>query len=895
MSKTIASALVILLFTAGVAMAEGIVEDYPELEAVSDFGGDLTIMHLLGYRAANMSMEQLSFEKGDPNVLALTRAGRATAVGGHSTEQCIDAVIATSGCTMGNKNLIIIHSCSEKPLWFVFCNQNTMEATYLRADKGVLADYLGRESTTTDKDALYKEFMEDDAVFEFSSKYNVDANDLIADPTPWNNMLGEIGPTDAMSIVYVANPLARFSPSGLIAGLEMHDHICPAVLCGYFFTEMVMEELPLQSPSDKYVAISTPPWCKDDAMTPLLGITNSVRMVSADISEDMKQQLPSPPYGGGGGHGIGGTVIRWNKTTNSGDGIFMSFNKLEAINLSDSGYLTASSPAQRGIEVLKIICWMTENPDEARKVHQVEKRFKVNEEELNQLFTTGENPLEILGILPEADSETADVAEVADDSGAHTLNASSLSLPVVKLPDIDVDILPVASACDLVLSTDPNFLYFPSPPPETEASGDIVTDYPMLESLADFSTRGSPDNISIMNMLGFKACKVGMGLMKFEKNDPNMMVFTNAGYVASIDGKSTEQCVDAVIDESGCTIGKNNLLRPRTSVDSRVWFAFLNTSSMDCVSLWVNKDVIGDYLAREEAENQYDLMREFVQVRGDVVFTTYKLNVDKDELLNDPEQWDAIESHNGKKNAWMLAWGGNVLAKHPTPEFAAILEEHTHICAGTLVGYHMVDRIRSELPTMGGRECAVTQGGDTLISVVPDCRNDAITALLDTTPGRKGYFSTKLSGEQIDELSPDAKDATTIYIAWNKVEQHGEGIVLGFDTEKARELSGADYENEPFWLCRLKCVTWMADHPDECKDLVKVIHRFEVNDFSELQKLQSVNVNPLAELGLTGESFATTGTGEEPAGAEAAATPFTPAAACMAIVLAAALLFSRRR
>ena len=888
MSKTITSALIILLFTAGVAMAEGIVDDYPELESVSDFGGDLTIMHLLGHRAADTSMEQLSFEKGDSNVLALTRAGRATAVGGHSTEQCIDAVIATSGCTIGNKNLIIIHSCSEKPLWFVFCNQNTMEATYIRANKTVLAEYLTRESTTTDKNALYNEFMTDNSVFDASSKYNVDANDMIADPTPWNTMLGEIGPTDAMSIVYVANPLARWSPSGLIAGLQLHDHICPAVLCGYFFSEMVMEELPLQSPSDKYVNVATPPWCKDDTMTPMLGITNAVRMISADIPEEMKQQLPSPPYGGGGGHGVGGAVIRWNTTTKSGDGIFMSFNKLEAIKLSDSGYLTATTGAQRGIEVLKIICWMTENPDEARKVHQIEKRFKVSEKELNQLFTTGENPLEILEILPEADSEAA------DDSGAQELGASPLSVPNVKLPDLDI--MPVASACDIVLSTDPNFQYFPAPPAEPEASGDIVTDYPMLGSLAEFSTRSSPDDLSIMNMLGFKACKVGMGLQEFGKNNPDMMVFTNAGYVASINGKSTEQCVDAIMDESGCTIGKNNLVMPRTSVNSRVWFAFLNTSNMDCIFLWVNNNVIEDYLAREDAENHYDLMREFVQVRGDVVFTTYKLNLDKDELINDPAQWAMIESHLGKKNAWMMAWGGNVLAKHPTPEFLAIVDEHTHICAGTLVGYHMVDVIRSELPTMGGRECAVTLGGDTLISVFPDCRNDAILALLDTTPGRKGYFSTKLSAEQINELAPEAKDATTIYIAWNKVEQHGEGIVLGFDTMKARELSGADYENEPFWLCRLKCLTWMADHPDECKDLVKIIHRFEVNDFSEVQKLQSVNVNPLAELGLTNESFVPAETADTHTDTEAAATatPFIPASACMAIVLVAALLLSRR-
>jgi len=788
---------------------------------------------------------------------------------------------------MGNKNLIVIHSCSEKPFWFVFCNQNTMEATYLRVNKSVLAGYLERESTTSDRYALYREFMEDDTVFEVSSKYNVDADDLIADPEPWNSMLYEIGPSDAMSIVYVANPLARWSPSGLIAGLQLHDHICPAILCGYFFSEMVMEELPLQSPSDKYVSISTPPWCKDDIMTPLLGITPAVRMVSADIPEDMKMQLPSPPFGGGGGHGIGGAVIRWNKTTKHGDGIFMSFNKLEAIRLSDSEYLTATTGAQRGIEVLKIICWMAENPDEARKVHQIEKRFEVTEEELNQLFTTGENPLEIFGILPEGASEAA------DDSGSHELEASSISVPEVKLPDVDV--MPAASACDIVLSSDPNFQYFPSPPPEPEATGDIVTDYPMLKSLSDFSVRGSPDDISIMNMLGFKACKVGMGLSGFKKNDPNMMVFTNAGYVASIDGKSTEQCVDAVMDESGCTIGKNNLILPRTSVDSRVWFAFLNTSSMDCLFLWVNEDVIGDYLEREQTENHYELMREFVQVRGDVVFTVYKLNVGKEELLNDPSQWDMIESHLGKKNAWMMVWGGNVVAKHPTPEFIAILEEHTHICAGTLVGYHMVDCIRSELPTMGGRECAVTLGGDTLISVLPDCRNDAITALLDTTPGRKGYFSTKLSAEQIAELAPEAKSASTIYVAWNEVDKHGEGIVLGFDTEKARELSGADYENEPFWMCRLKCLTWMADHPDECKGLVKVIHRFEVNDFSEVLTLQSVNVNPLAELGLTKEGFATTETGEEPTDAEAAATPFLPAAACMAIVLVAALLFSRRR
>ena len=172
----------------------------------------------------------------------------------------------------------------------------------------------------------------------------------------------------------------------------------------------------------------------------------------------------------------------------------------------------------------------------------------------------------------------------------------------------------------------------------------------------------------------------------------------------------------------------------------------------------------------------------------------------------------------------------------------------------------------------------------------PTTPDDAIMTLLDATPGRSGLFI-----KQNAQLQSPVENASVIFVRWNGRTKRGDGLVLDFDTEKARELSGAGYENEPFWLCRLKCLTWMADNPDECNDLVKVIHRFEVNGFSEVQKLQSVNCNPLAELGLTNASFVAVETGDMHTEAEAAATPFIPSAACMAIVLVAALLFSRRR
>ena len=59
--------------------AEGtsIVNEYPSLKPVVDFTGEetLSVLNLLGSRAADRAMEELRFRKGDLNILALTDAG----------------------------------------------------------------------------------------------------------------------------------------------------------------------------------------------------------------------------------------------------------------------------------------------------------------------------------------------------------------------------------------------------------------------------------------------------------------------------------------------------------------------------------------------------------------------------------------------------------------------------------------------------------------------------------------------------------------------------------------------------------------------------------------------------------------------------------------------------
>ncbi|GAI53874.1 unnamed protein product, partial [marine sediment metagenome] len=54
-----------------------IVDDYPDLAPVVDFVGEenLSVLHLLGFKASERAMSNLGFEKGNPDILALTDAG----------------------------------------------------------------------------------------------------------------------------------------------------------------------------------------------------------------------------------------------------------------------------------------------------------------------------------------------------------------------------------------------------------------------------------------------------------------------------------------------------------------------------------------------------------------------------------------------------------------------------------------------------------------------------------------------------------------------------------------------------------------------------------------------------------------------------------------------------
>ena len=110
--KTLIVAIFIGSVCIGAVSAQGsLVSDYPELKPLVDFVGEeeVSVMDLVGYKAAKKAMEELGFSKGDPNILALTDAGYIANIGKYSTERALNGLMMAAGVSQGKGNLVNVH------------------------------------------------------------------------------------------------------------------------------------------------------------------------------------------------------------------------------------------------------------------------------------------------------------------------------------------------------------------------------------------------------------------------------------------------------------------------------------------------------------------------------------------------------------------------------------------------------------------------------------------------------------------------------------------------------------------------------------------------------------------------------------------------------------------
>ncbi len=397
-------AMAILISAAGLAVAENDTQGnhLPNPALANLVGPDnIAIDNLLGGRASEFAMENMSFEKYDSDVLAMTDAGYAV-VNGERTENCIDGIQATTGCTVGKGNLLVIRRSRERPLWFVFFDKETENCLYLEVDNSVF-------------DKSIDEFLAlpDEEIYTKIARENISPDRLLNESYApvWDAKVrakvfggGSGSFTNEFSFITIPNVWAKGNgrPRELLAAAQFHNHICPGQTSGYFILKYLDEYLPLETPSQQYQIIAIPPWCKDDTLQwNLEASIGNKNYVAKDLTTEQQDKLPA------NAKNVAGIFIRWDRATGTGDGLVLAFNwtkayQISAVSSSDIFGPQAFVTYKWWWGRLKMDLGMMDYLDEPETLVETIMEFDVNSQsELSNLKSAGVNPLVVLGVMPE--------------------------------------------------------------------------------------------------------------------------------------------------------------------------------------------------------------------------------------------------------------------------------------------------------------------------------------------------------------------------------------------------------------------------------------------------------------------------------------------------------------
>ena len=384
------------------------------------------------------------------------------------------------------------------------------------------------------------------------------------------------------------------------------------------------------------------------------------------------------------------------------------------------------------------------------------------------------------------------------------------------------------------------------------ATASLIDDYPELKSLVEFV---GEENLSVLHLVGFRAAKRAMSELGFERGDLNILVLTDAGYIAKIGEYTTEKALDGVMMTSGASRGKGNLVNVHKPYNAPLWFAFFDKRSKDCIYLEVKSDVLKAYLDKEKVDKETAL-RDFMELKDEEIFSKIaKENIDADRLLNNPEAWqEKMIAKVFGGNEFSIITIANLWAIGLPNDFLKVVELHDHICPGLVSGYLIAKYLEKNFPTEAPRY------EYTVIAIPPWCKDDALIQILETNVGHKRMYVKHLTKEQKEKLPKEAKNVANIVIRWKRGAKKGDGIVLVFNWDKAFAETGfprewiKDFKTWHWWYVRLKLDLWMMDYLDKPEALVSTIKHFTVNSPAEVEALKAAGVNSLVKLGLMPET-----------------------------------------
>ncbi len=195
-----------------------------------------------GRMALNRAMSQIGVSKADSNLLVLTNAGYGMVETG-DTVAFLNVASEETGCSMGSRSLLPVHTGIQEPLWCALYRKDTGKLIFLK--------WTGKE-------------------FEQQTIDASPANILTAEN--WKKASSGLMGPKTFSVVSLCVTWAVDPPWTLLLAATFHDHFCPGVNSGYIAGQYLMEKLPL-GPGDRYVFVAAPGKCPVDALQVMFNAT----------------------------------------------------------------------------------------------------------------------------------------------------------------------------------------------------------------------------------------------------------------------------------------------------------------------------------------------------------------------------------------------------------------------------------------------------------------------------------------------------------------------------------------------------------------------------------------------------------------------------------------------
>jgi len=304
------------------------------------------------------AMKLLTLEKGAEDLGVLTNA-RYVRLDGRTTEQYVYTIETLTGCSIGKGNLLFFNERPENSLLIVLAHRKTMQCVVIRYD-----GTQGKAQLLSLKDS-----------------------DILDPDFFWNATPGASG-KETFHIVSILSAWFASAPYDFLQCLELHGHLCPGIVFGYFTAKGLVEKYPLLA-GEEYIFIASPNECKDDAFQVLLGLTPGKRnlIVKAVDKKQITIKAGEMPTG---------IIIKWSASKQKGLGLVLGVD-LDAV----KAVTEVGQHMPRNLKLLAVRK-LLEHLSDYEDFFSVIKEFPVTRELKEQLVQAGTNPYIVLGMMPAA-------------------------------------------------------------------------------------------------------------------------------------------------------------------------------------------------------------------------------------------------------------------------------------------------------------------------------------------------------------------------------------------------------------------------------------------------------------------------------------------------------------